>query len=94
MPTVTYPTEPDSRIRLETAPGRKAHSIRFYPPDEQGGIPALGKVSGESRGYSVALACVDPLEFFGDVFLRLLREEGAVPNSEATITVRRFEPGS
>ena len=53
--------------------------------DSSGSIPVTGDVPAGSAGYRLEAACVDPVEHFGDVFLRVLREEGVLVGGKATI---------
>jgi serine-type D-Ala-D-Ala carboxypeptidase/endopeptidase (penicillin-binding protein 4) len=74
----TSPTTGAARFhnRLTTVAKRKSHRIRFASADTEGRIPVLGGVLTHSTGYTASLACVDPVEYFGDVFRRVLAERG------------------
>jgi D-alanyl-D-alanine carboxypeptidase/D-alanyl-D-alanine-endopeptidase (penicillin-binding protein 4) len=53
--------------------------------DASGSIPVTGDVPAGSAGYRLEAACVDPVEHFGDVFLRVLREEGVEVGGKAVV---------
>lgn len=99
----TLRLEPDTRAvifdnRLKTVPDKDHHSIRFAAEDDSGHIPVLGGVLLGSTGYAAPIACVEPEAFFGDVFRRLLAEEGVTVDGRtvslsADTTTTARDPG-
>jgi D-alanyl-D-alanine carboxypeptidase/D-alanyl-D-alanine-endopeptidase (penicillin-binding protein 4) len=62
--------------RAVTVGTRKEHNLVFGRTAPDGRIPVTGGVLAGTTGFTDDLACVDPVLFFGDVFRRLLSEEG------------------
>lgn len=73
--------------RSTTVATRKEHNLVFGRTAADGRIPVTGGVLAKSEGFTSDLACVDPVVYFGDVFRRLLREEG-VAIAGATVPLR------
>jgi D-alanyl-D-alanine carboxypeptidase/D-alanyl-D-alanine-endopeptidase (penicillin-binding protein 4) len=73
--------------RAVTVATRKEHNLVFGRTAADGRIPITGGVLAKTQGFTDDLACVDPVLYFGDVFRRLLREEG-VEIAGATVPMR------
>lgn len=61
---------------VTAAAGQKKTNVVLGRSDGAGTISVTGNVPKGSKGYSFDAACVDPPTHLGDVFLRVLREEG------------------
>lgn len=73
--------------RAVTVGSKAEHRLVFGRTAADGRIPITGGVLAGTQGFTDDLACIDPVVFFGDVFRRLLREEG-VEIAGATMPVR------
>jgi D-alanyl-D-alanine carboxypeptidase/D-alanyl-D-alanine-endopeptidase (penicillin-binding protein 4) len=72
--------------KVVTAPaGSKKTNVVLGRSDGAGTIPVTGDVPSKFAGYRFEAACVDPAEHFGDVFLRVLREEGVEVAGRTTV---------
>ncbi len=81
---------PTSAVRfvdkvVTAAAGSKKTNVVLGRSDGAGTIPVTGDVPAKFAGYRFEAACVDPSEHFGDVFLRVLREEGVEVAGRATV---------
>lgn len=80
--------------RAVTVATRKEHNLVFGRSQPDGRIPLTGGVLAGSQGFTDDLACVDPVEHFGDVFRRLLAEEGvAIAGRTHALRVASASPG-
>jgi D-alanyl-D-alanine carboxypeptidase/D-alanyl-D-alanine-endopeptidase (penicillin-binding protein 4) len=70
---------------VTAAAGAKDTKVVLGRSDGAGTIPVSGNVPAKTAGYRINAACVDPAEHFGDVFLRVLREEGVEVAGRATV---------
>ncbi len=71
--------------RVTTVADRKRHVLSYARQDDEGRLPVVGAIWQKSTGFEDCVACVDPAELFGDVFLRLLREEGVEVTGSAVV---------
>jgi D-alanyl-D-alanine carboxypeptidase/D-alanyl-D-alanine-endopeptidase (penicillin-binding protein 4) len=79
--------------RVVTAPATpKKTIVNLGRSDGAGTIPVTGTVPAGSAGFLTESACVDPVAYFGDVFLRVLREEGVAVAGRPV--VRRVPDGA
>jgi len=67
------------------AAGAKRTNVVLGRSDGAGTIPVSGDVPARSAGYRFEAACVDPAAHFGDVFARVLREEGVEVAGPVTV---------
>ncbi|MCG3135966.1 MAG: D-alanyl-D-alanine carboxypeptidase [Planctomycetes bacterium] len=73
--------------RATTLAPKTRSTVAFGRTQPDGRIPVTGGVPAGSQGFTSDQAIVDPTVFFGDVFARLLREEG-VSGDLAPVVVR------
>ncbi len=72
--------------KVVTAPSsQKKTNVVLGRSDGAGTIAVTGSVPAGSQGYRFEAACVDPAEHFGDVFLRVLKENGVVVDGKPVV---------
>ncbi len=68
--------------QLTTTQIKAKHVVAYNPPDDEGRIPARGRVY---QSYTASLACADPPEVFGAAFRRALSAAGVVVTGKTRI---------